>query len=183
MTLAEAIKSSIEARKILPSRREIKQMINRGEWTRLGAIFGFTPKYTLSVTGSPIIDWRCVPETMAAILRQPVEKNIVHHRPGIHPHPTAREFTFNRQGGICGYCRREIPYVKWTIDHIVPVCRGGSKRSENKLGACATCNHAKGCLTAEEFLATDYLNPKSKIHLKDRLREMNSKLNYEKQNR
>ena len=55
----------------------------------------------------------------------------------------------------CAYCRQ--PYYagarKFTIDHLLPISRGGSGRIENLIGACAACNVAKGCRTPEEWLA------------------------------
>lgn len=38
-----------------------------------------------------------------------------------------------------------------TIDHMVPMSRGGTGMIDNKVLCCLRCNHDKGCLTAEEF--------------------------------
>ena len=55
----------------------------------------------------------------------------------------------------CAYCRQ--PFGKggrdFTVDHVVPLCRGGSKRTSNLVGCCRACNVAKGNRTPEEWLA------------------------------
>lgn len=42
----------------------------------------------------------------------------------------------------CHYCREERRGR--TVDHIVPLARGGSNRKENLIPACGPCNQAKG---------------------------------------
>lgn len=59
---------------------------------------------------------------------------------------------FVEQRGICHYCKKETPRHRWSLDHKVPICRGGTGRRDNLIGACKTCNNAKGNLTEEEFL-------------------------------
>lgn len=65
---------------------------------------------------------------------------------------------------ICFYCgtglvhdsrgRRRDPHLV-TIDHRVPVSRGGTNARDNLVGACLTCNNRKGARTATEFLAQE----------------------------
>jgi hypothetical protein len=52
----------------------------------------------------------------------------------------------------CFYCEREVHPDLVTVDHVVPLARGGKNRIENAVLACARCNNAKGPLTAEEFM-------------------------------
>lgn len=51
-------------------------------------------------------------------------------------------------GGICSYCLRRAAL---TMDHVLPISRGGSHGPENLVMACAACNSAKGTRTPLEF--------------------------------
>lgn len=56
----------------------------------------------------------------------------------------------------CAYCGCETrPVGEWrlTMDHIVPVSRGGSDAIENLCVACAGCNSDKGTMTGDEYRA------------------------------
>jgi 5-methylcytosine-specific restriction endonuclease McrA len=51
----------------------------------------------------------------------------------------------------CAYCRRRIARRLRTIDHQVPISRGGRHTAGNLVMACRDCNGRKGNLTAWEF--------------------------------
>lgn len=53
---------------------------------------------------------------------------------------------FARDNYKCGYCGQEGT----TIDHILPVSRGGLSTWENTIAACFPCNNAKDNMTPEE---------------------------------
>lgn len=56
--------------------------------------------------------------------------------------------------GICHYCGRRFPAEELTMDHVVPVARGGKSTKGNIVPACAACNASKRLLTpAERILA------------------------------
>lgn len=44
----------------------------------------------------------------------------------------------------CCYCKSVFLYVHLTIEHIVPLCLGGTNESSNIALACAPCNHKRG---------------------------------------
>jgi len=46
----------------------------------------------------------------------------------------------------CQYCGAKAPTVALQIDHIIPVCRGGSRDPSNLRTACEDCNAGKGTL-------------------------------------
>jgi 5-methylcytosine-specific restriction endonuclease McrA len=52
--------------------------------------------------------------------------------------------------GKCYYCGRETLPRELTMDHIVPVIRGGKSRKNNVVPACKECNNKKKhCLPIE----------------------------------
>ena len=56
--------------------------------------------------------------------------------------------------GRCHYCGQAVPPSALTMDHVIPVARGGRSVKGNVVPACAACNRAKRHLTpAEQVLA------------------------------
>jgi 5-methylcytosine-specific restriction endonuclease McrA len=53
-------------------------------------------------------------------------------------------------GGRCAYCGEQRPL---TVDHDIPLSRGGSNFISNIVPACRSCNARKGAKTAAEFVA------------------------------
>lgn len=61
----------------------------------------------------------------------------------------------------CAYCQQHMRRKRetgqeWrtaTLDHVLPVSRGGTNGKHNLVAACERCNRAKGSMTAEEFRA------------------------------
>ena len=45
--------------------------------------------------------------------------------------------------GKCYYCGRDIPPGELTMDHIVPIIRGGKSAKNNLVPACKDCNSKK----------------------------------------
>ncbi len=56
------------------------------------------------------------------------------------------------QQGVCHYCRKKFPPEELTLDHIVPVARGGRSTRGNLVVCCRACNQAKKFLTPAEML-------------------------------
>lgn len=55
--------------------------------------------------------------------------------------------------GRCHYCGGTFPPEALTMDHVVPVARGGRSVKGNVVPCCAACNKGKKCLTpAEQIL-------------------------------
>ena len=54
--------------------------------------------------------------------------------------------------GICHYCGQKFPQDQLTLDHIVPVSRGGRSTRGNRVVACLDCNQKKKYLTPVEML-------------------------------
>ncbi len=55
---------------------------------------------------------------------------------------------------VCYLCGKEIPDSELTIDHILPVSRGGKNNVDNLRLAHRMCNLVKASLTPDEFLTT-----------------------------
>lgn len=53
----------------------------------------------------------------------------------------------------CLYCGRFLKVKRTTLDHVIPISRGGRHYVENFTLACRTCNAAKGERTPLEWLA------------------------------
>ena len=53
--------------------------------------------------------------------------------------------------GRCHYCGQPTPAAQLTMDHIVPVSRGGRSTKGNVVPACKTCNTKKKQLLPMEW--------------------------------
>lgn len=62
----------------------------------------------------------------------------------------SRENIFLRDEYKCQYCGDEFTYRELTLDHVMPVSRGGPKSWKNLVAACHKCNHKKGNRTPRE---------------------------------
>lgn len=45
--------------------------------------------------------------------------------------------------GICYYCGEKVTPAEITMDHVVPIIRGGKSTKGNIVAACKKCNNAK----------------------------------------
>ncbi len=79
-----------------------------------------------------------------------------------HLRAPVRRVFFERDGWKCYLCGRlvvawkaedgtSLPHNAATLDHVVPIARGGNSSDSNLRTACAECNNRKGALTVEEF--------------------------------
>lgn len=57
--------------------------------------------------------------------------------------------------GVCHYCRQAVPPDQLTMDHVVPVARGGRSTRGNVVPACLACNRSKHALTPAERILAD----------------------------
>lgn len=56
----------------------------------------------------------------------------------------------------CRYCGRSAPEVVLHVDHVLPVCRGGTDDEANLVAACRDCNSSKsGKLLPDVVAATE----------------------------
>lgn len=53
----------------------------------------------------------------------------------------------------CIYCLKRLNDQNWTLEHLLPLSRGGAHTIMNLDIACKTCNHEKGSQTYEEYIS------------------------------
>lgn len=53
----------------------------------------------------------------------------------------------------CRYCHRMMDLVDATVDHIVPLARGGPDDETNWKLCCSECNNSKGSISLDEWMA------------------------------
>jgi 5-methylcytosine-specific restriction protein A len=56
-----------------------------------------------------------------------------------------------RSSGICHYCGRVFPAQSLTMDHVVPLARGGKTAKSNVVPCCSDCNAKKRYLLPIEW--------------------------------
>jgi hypothetical protein len=47
------------------------------------------------------------------------------------------------QKGVCYYCGKDVGRMNLTMDHVVPLSRGGKSKKGNIVAACKKCNNKK----------------------------------------
>lgn len=62
----------------------------------------------------------------------------------------SRANVYARDESRCQYCFKRFPDRELTLDHVMPVVRGGKKTWENIVTACIKCNQKKGDRTPDE---------------------------------
>ncbi|ONK65067.1 uncharacterized protein A4U43_C07F33260 [Asparagus officinalis] len=80
-----------------------------------------------------------------AVLRVPHLLQVVKRRR--IKHSLTRKNIFYRDSYTCQYCSSK---ESLTVDHVVPMCRGGEWTWENLVTACSRCNSRKGQKTLDE---------------------------------
>ncbi len=87
--------------------------------------------------------------TPSCSLQRPAVIRLVNFVKRPWPHVRyGRQNVFKRDLYTCQYCGSRPKQL--TIDHVVPVSRGGRDRWDNVVTSCRPCNHRKGARTPEE---------------------------------
>lgn len=63
-----------------------------------------------------------------------------------------RKELYNRADGYCQLCGRKITISNFTVDHIVPLGRGGNNDMSNVQAVCKVCNQFKANIFPEQFI-------------------------------
>ncbi len=48
-----------------------------------------------------------------------------------------------KASGVCHYCGKNVGINKLTMDHVIPLARGGRSTKGNLVPCCKACNNAK----------------------------------------
>ncbi|MFN0157862.1 MAG: HNH endonuclease [Bacteroidota bacterium] len=75
----------------------------------------------------------------------------------------SRKNILRRDGHRCQYCGRAD--LGLTVDHVMPISRGGEDTWENLVCACVKCNNKKGDSTPEEAHMPMYKKPMRPNHV------------------
>ena len=67
------------------------------------------------------------------------------------PEPDLKLVIYAGSGGRCWYCGVKCPLAAGTLDHRVPVKRGGTTTVANLAWSCRDCNSAKGQHSLAEY--------------------------------
>lgn len=62
--------------------------------------------------------------------------------------------------GVCYHCEQKFKPSELTMDHLIPIVRGGKSDKKNCVPSCKDCNTKKGYKTRAE-LAMDSLDTKN----------------------
>ena len=68
---------------------------------------------------------------------------------------SVRFSVFSRDGFTCRYCGKQSDSVKLEVDHIQPVCQGGTNDIENLITSCFDCNRGKAGKTIAQSAPTE----------------------------
>lgn len=62
--------------------------------------------------------------------------------------------------GLCHYCQEKVAYKNITMDHLVPLARGGRSTKDNLVPSCKKCNNLKKSMMPLEW--EEYLEKQQK---------------------
>ena len=71
-----------------------------------------------------------------------------------HISRATRHEVYKRDGFTCQFCQRPFARADLTIDHLVPLARGGLDEVTNYVTCCQPCNQRKSHLSLEKFAAS-----------------------------
>ena len=62
-----------------------------------------------------------------------------------------RSQVYSKTNGHCGICGEFVPFDSFTIDHIIPISKGGSSTIDNLQCSCLVCNRIKQDILPEDL--------------------------------
>lgn len=65
---------------------------------------------------------------------------------------TKKRKVYNKTGGLCYLCSEPVSFKDMTIDHVFPLCYGGTSALENLMPAHSKCNGLKRNKTLNQIM-------------------------------
>lgn len=93
--------------------------------------------------------WRAENSAQAAILNARASGLRRARVAAVNAEPIDRYIVFERDKWICGICHKHVERAEASVDHIVPIARGGSHTYDNCQAAHLKCNLSKGAKLRE----------------------------------
>lgn len=62
-----------------------------------------------------------------------------------------RRAVYERDGGVCCYCRQAVSWADYHCDHVEPRKAGGSDHMDNLAASCRPCNLSKAAKALSEW--------------------------------
>lgn len=72
------------------------------------------------------------------------EEHIGRERAKVREAKKSRWWQQKTASGLCFYCGKKFAFKELTMDHVVPLARGGTTTAGNVVPACRPCNKNKG---------------------------------------
>ena len=58
-----------------------------------------------------------------------------------------------RDEGKCFWCKTMLAYEDATMDHVIPMARGGTDALTNLVLSCQPCNNSRGCRDGRKMMS------------------------------
>ena len=87
------------------------------------------------------------------------------------PNQRRRKIIFKRDKNTCYICKRKLRKYERTLDHIIPLSKGGTDSYSNLYTCCKKCNQNKGSTIISTTRVEGHPYPKilmKRAELKDR---------------
>jgi hypothetical protein len=145
-------------RKLYASRRALANSSGFGQTTIRRRLPGLTRKGCVRVS-----EWRLRGKVIEVLLPREIPANprpaqtrkVKSSTADIYTlHPQVRRRILRRENGLCFYCRSRLRPETTTIDHVIPLARGGARSEHNLVACCCECNIKKHRESAGNFFAS-----------------------------
>lgn len=83
------------------------------------------------------------------------EDHIRRERAKVREAKKSRWWQQKTANGICYYCQNKFLFKELTLDHIVPLARGGTTTPGNVVPACLSCNKKKSIETPVDIVLSE----------------------------